>query len=123
MDSKLRAAIALYLHAGTPDAEKEAARRGIERLSKSQGMTFDEAIAAYHADPEAEARAKTNSSWEDLYNNHPDIKEMLREFQQQEQLRKDREARMWADKDKELQAAKAATDMFRDKAWSLCGRT
>lgn len=110
MDSKLRKTIATYLHPSTEPGVKDAARHHIERLAKDQGMTFDRAIDAYHANPEAKARP----AWDDLQND-PAIKELLRK----EQERKDREARMWAEKDQELQSAKAEAEVWRDRADDL----
>jgi ParB-like chromosome segregation protein Spo0J len=52
VDSKLRKTITLYLHPRTEAGVKEVARYHINRLAKSQGMTFDQAITAYREEPE-----------------------------------------------------------------------
>jgi ParB/RepB/Spo0J family partition protein len=103
VDSKLRSAIGLYFHLNTPAEERDAARQGIERLAKSQGMTFDAAIAAYCGPASVSAMAESIVSWADVHND-PTIKEMLRKQRAED----DRRACIWADKDRELQGWKAA---------------
>lgn len=71
MDSKLLGAVGLYLRPGTP-GEKEAARGKVELLARKAGMTFDEAVSAYHSELET-AKASAPNRWEDIFKDNPAI--------------------------------------------------
>jgi hypothetical protein len=114
VDSKLLGAIGLYLRPGTP-GEKEAARGKVELLARKAGMTFDEAVSAYQNESET-AKASAPDRWEDIFRDDPAMQEVMRKLQAEAQIKRDREARMWADKDRELQDHKARADRWRDRA-------
>jgi Protein of unknown function (DUF3102) len=117
VDSKLLGAIGLYLRPGSP-GEKEAARGKIELLARKAGMTFDEAISAYHSESET-AKASAPDRWEDIFKDDPAMQEVMRKLQAEAQIKKDREARMWADKDRQLQVAKARAERYADEVCEL----
>jgi len=108
VDSKLQGAIGLYFHLETPSGERDAARRGVERLAKSQGLTFEQAIASYCGN-ESLSLAEKVASWADAYYSDPGIKEMLRK-QAEEDAREERK------RAKELRAATAAAAYWREQA-------
>jgi hypothetical protein len=119
VDSKLLGAIGLYLRPGTP-GEKEAARGKVELLARKAGMTFDEAVSAYQNESET-AKASAPDRWEDIFRDNPALQETLRKLEAEDQIRKDREARMWADKDLELQEQKARVSRLRVRVSQLVG--
>jgi hypothetical protein len=117
VDSKLLGAIGLYLRPGTP-GEKEAARGKVALLARKAGMTFDEAVSAYQNESET-AKASAPDRWEDIFRDDTAMQEVMRKLQAEAQIKKDREARMWADKDRQLQGAKARAERYADEVCEL----